>query len=231
MPIIARNPVATAFRDNRPPRIWLITPDFLSCSQDPLPRLQALLRSGLRMVQYRCRGEHSVAWRRLLTATRTLCQHYRALLLVNTDAARWRQCEADGIHLNSERLMRCSRRPVSRRYWFSASCHGPRQLARAAALGADFVTLSPVLPSSSHPGDRALGWGRFRHWAGTSPLMIYALGGLRPDQLCQARRHRAHGVAMISGLWSSPMGPRSAGNPGAEWTPGGADPQGCHHCG
>lgn len=207
----------------------MITPDFLSCSEDPLSRLQALLGSGLRMVQYRCRSEHSVAWRRLLAATRTLCRRYKALLLVNTDAASWGQFAADGIHLNSERLMHCSRRPVSERYWFSASCHGPRQLARAAALGADFVTLSPVLPSSSHPGARALGWRRFRRWAGASPLVIYALGGLRPAQLHQARGHRAHGVAMINGLWSP--APGFSGSPGAEGTLAGEDSQGRRHCG
>jgi 8-oxo-dGTP diphosphatase len=47
-----------------------------------------------------------------------------------------------------------------------------------------------------------LGWEGFAHIARGSAIPVYAIGGLRPDDLDEARRAGAHGLAMIRGSWS-----------------------------
>ena len=190
-------------RSNSLPRYCLITPELSSCKTDPMPRLHALLQAGLQMVQYRCQHSDTTAWQDRLDAVNELCRKHQALLIVNADPKQYQHCDSDGVHLNSARLMSCRRRPVARHYWLSASCHDPVQLRRATEIGVDFVTLSPVKRTHSHPGSKALGWGRFHTWAANSPLPIYALGGLQIDDLITARRHHAHGIALISGLWQA----------------------------
>ncbi|MDE2279879.1 MAG: thiamine phosphate synthase, partial [Xanthomonadaceae bacterium] len=49
-----------------------------------------------------------------------------------------------------------------------------------------------------------LGWARFEALAGAAAMPVYALGGLSPEQLAQARTAGAHGVAGIRGFWSAP---------------------------
>jgi len=44
-----------------------------------------------------------------------------------------------------------------------------RELARAA-LNADFVALSPVLPTASHPGQPGIGWEKFGELIRDYPL-------------------------------------------------------------
>ncbi len=68
-------------------------------------------------------------------------------------------------------------------------------------LGADFAVLSPVLPTDTHSGARALGWEGFAAAVKDSPLPVYALGGMRPEYLETAQRHGAHGIALRSGIW------------------------------
>ena len=89
----------------------------------------------------------------------------------------------------------------SRRTLLAASCHNAEELAMAADLGVDFVTLSPVLPTATHPDAQPLGWERARDLIGGVNMPVYLLGGLRPEELPGAFEVGAQGIAAIRGLW------------------------------
>lgn len=57
-----------------------------------------------------------------------------------------------------------------------ATAHSLRELRRVS--GAQAVLLSPVFPTRSHPGAKALGTLRFRLLASRSPVPVIALGGM-----------------------------------------------------
>jgi len=61
--------------------------------------------------------------------------------------------------------------------------------------------LSPVRPTASHPDATPLGWSRFAELVDPVPLPVYALGGLRLEDLDDAIHHGAQGIAAIRGLW------------------------------
>lgn len=69
------------------------------------------------------------------------------------------------------------------------TAHSLRELAQARRARADAVLLSPVYPTRSHPGGRALGSIKFRLLAARSPVPVMALGGIN------ARRARQLGSA------------------------------------
>ena len=104
------------------------------------------------------------------------------------------------MHLDSASLARLAGRPDVA--WLGASCHSREELEKAAALGADFAVLSPVLPTASHPGEAALGWEKFAAWVQACPIPVYALGGMQEHLLDAARAHGAHGIAMLRGAWT-----------------------------
>jgi thiamine-phosphate pyrophosphorylase len=70
----------------------------------------------------------------------------------------------------------------------------------AARAGADAVLLSPVFPTESHPGARALGSLLFARWARRSPLPVYALGGISAVTIGRITGSGAVGVATVGGL-------------------------------
>jgi 8-oxo-dGTP diphosphatase len=118
---------------------------------------------------------------------------------VNGDAVLAEQAGADGVHLTSAQLKRLDQRPAAG--LVAASCHDAEELARAHALGADFVVLGPVQPTPSHPGAAGMGWNGLGALLQDCPLPVYALGGLEPGDLERAWECGAHGISMMRGAW------------------------------
>lgn len=166
---------------------------------DFMPRLQAALEAGVRLIQVR---ERAMTRDQLVQFARrvvTLARRYDAKVLVNGDESTARRAGADGVHMTAAQLMRLSAPPACE-LW-AASCHTADELARAAALHANFAVVSPVLPTASHPGEPTLGWQTFETLTRDYPLPVYALGGMKPETLEEAMHHGAHGIALLSGIW------------------------------
>jgi 8-oxo-dGTP diphosphatase len=80
----------------------------------------------------------------------------------------------------------------------AASCHNQEELRMAVHLGCDFVTVSPVRETLSHPHTPPLGWPIFSKLAQSTQLPIYALGGMQESDLAIALECGAAGIAGIS---------------------------------
>ena len=164
-------------------------------------RLTRALEAGARLVQLREPQMHRyefVPYARQLAAQ---CRRFGAKLLVNADPSWAVDGDADGVHLNSRRLMDLSQRPLSREYLVGASCHNEEELQKAQQLDIDFVVLGPVMPTASHPDSPTMGWIRFGALRATTTLPVYAIGGVKPNDISTAARAGAHGIAMIRGIW------------------------------
>ena len=83
---------------------------------------------------------------------------------------------------------------------FGVSCHDAAGLQQAARLGARYAFLSPIFPTSSHPGTAALGPQAFAAMAAESSLPLIALGGMTAARVPEALAAGACGVAVLSGI-------------------------------
>lgn len=117
--------------------------------------------------------------------------------LVNRDVALAQQLGV-GVHLNAAQLHQLDALPVMfEESLVAASCHNHADLERAQALGCDFVVLSPVHATLSHPEAVPMGWSGFASLRENVSLPIYALGGLSMLDLDDAREHGAQGISAI----------------------------------
>jgi 8-oxo-dGTP diphosphatase len=163
-----------------------------------MQRLRTALANGIRLIQVRERGLPSETLAAFASEVTELAHACGARVLVNNDEQLCGIAGADGIHLPAMSLMQRSSRPEG---LCGASCHTREELLHAAALGVDFVVLSPVLPTRSHPGEPTLGWDAFAALCRELPMPVYALGGMHVGMLDTAIAHNAHGVALLSGIW------------------------------
>lgn len=169
---------------------------FLAC-------LERALEAGASLLQLREPDLPDSEYRALATGVIRLARRYAARVLLNADPELAAECGADGVHLNRRRLMRLTQRPLSPEYLVAASCHNAAELTQAARIDADFAVLSPVLPTTSHPGAATLGWDRFRHLRHGADIPVYALGGMQPGHLAEAMRAGAQGLALLSAVWGA----------------------------
>lgn len=195
----ANVPIITALRL---PPTYLITGAFRS-EEDFTARLCAALEHGVRLVQLRAKHLSAPASRELAVQALALCRDHGAALLLNAEPELVVELGADGVHLDTRRLMSMRARPLPQGLWVAASTHSRMELEQAVRIGADFAVLGPVAPTASHPGAAALGWPAFAQLIGPVPVPVYALGGVGPADLATAFAHGAQGVAGIRAYWGT----------------------------
>jgi len=178
----------------------LITGHFLDAS-DCLQRTKnAIENYGLRAVMLRAHQLETSVYMQLVDALFQLCQRSGVKLLLNTDGNNF-SGQADGLHLTASRLLACRERPVSTQKLLGASCHNADEILHAVAIGVDYITLSPVLPTSSHPDAASLGWDGLADLLATCSVHVFALGGVDDRHLAKAKLAGAFGIAGISAWW------------------------------
>ena len=113
---------------------------------------------------------------------------------------------ADGIHLPLD-VLREWRAASGRQsggegavQFVGASAHSAAEIAEAAALGADYATLSPIFATTCKPGAVPLGIAALAAVCQKSPLPIFALGGIGRDKLDACIEAGAAGCCMMSEL-------------------------------
>lgn len=199
----ADRPVVAALRQ---PDRYLITPE-PGASDDAawLAALQHALAAGIQRVQLRARDCETGRWERLAASAAELCRDARAELLINGDIAMAARLDC-GVHLRSTQLHDRECAPAIKQHAsagrvLAASCHATQDLVRAQELDCGFVVLGPVQATVTHADISGIGWDVFSRMREQVSLPIYALGGMRVDDIPAARNYGAQGIAAIRGLW------------------------------
>lgn len=198
MPPADRPVVAALLHPDR----YLVTPSPAEVSDETwLGALQQALEAGVRRLQLRMPGIDAERRRRLAQAAVEASQRAGVEVLINSDIGLAREL-GTGVHLRAAQLPELSVRPLPDSQPVAASCHTGEELRRAEDLGCDFAALGSVRETASHPGGSVLGWEGFARLREVVSLPIYAIGGLQPDHILEARQHGAQGIAAIRGLWA-----------------------------
>ena len=145
------------------------------------------------LVQLREKGWEKQRVQHLLSRALARAEPFGSRIVVNAECGAYPQCR--GVHLPAKALMAAQARPEAA--LVGASCHDEAEVAKAGELDLDYIVVGPVRETASHPGAAPLGWARFEAITRGAPMPVYAIGGLARTDLADARRHGAHGVALL----------------------------------
>ncbi|MCZ8062362.1 Nudix family hydrolase [Silanimonas sp.] len=199
----ADRPVVAALRE--PDRV-LVTPepgDGLEAEARWLAVADTALANGLPRMHLRLAD--TAQRRRLAFELAGRCRAAGAGLWVHGDDALATELGV-GLHWRASQLRSPEATALTRRHREAggrvcAAVHDADELALAETLGVDDLLLGPVKPTATHPGQLGLGWEAFERLRARTALPVYALGGVGPADLVEARRHGAQGVAGIRAFW------------------------------
>ncbi|MCK4675132.1 MAG: Nudix family hydrolase [Gammaproteobacteria bacterium] len=188
------------------PEKYLITGKFID-NDDFINKLKNALNNEIKLVQLRLKNNSLKDLNQLQTLveqTAVLCKQAGAKLMLNLsndslDQIDLSKIEFAGFHADSKTLQALSQRPGVR--LFSASCHNKEEMLKAKQLNSDFMVLSPVQKTASHPEMQAMGWLQFSSLIENVSIPVYALGGVSEKDIKTAWLSGAQGVAAISAFW------------------------------
>ena len=176
--------------------LYAITPDALSAAV-LLAQVEAALRGGVRLVQYRDKTADAPRRAELARALMTLCRQYGACCIINDDLALALAVDAHGVHLGgSDGDLAAARVALGPRRLLGASCYADFDIARAAqAAGADYVAFGAVCASPTKPQAVRAPWELFARARDELAVPACAIGGIT---LAEAPRLIAAGADLLA---------------------------------
>jgi thiamine-phosphate pyrophosphorylase len=188
--------------------LYLVTDRAQVRERDLLWVLESALEGGVRAVQLR---EKDLGGRELFLLAeraRSLCSRYRASLLINDRIDVALAVDADGVHLGQASLPAVAARALlGAKKLVGVSTHSLEEAQAAEKGRADFIVFGPVYftPSKAVYGPPQ-GLLPLRQVVEKISLPVYAIGGIKKENLTAVKAAGVRGIAVISAIIA-------AGNP------------------
>ena len=177
------------------PKSYWITPDdhdsesiFDQCSQR--------IAKGTKMIQLRSKTQLD---KHYIGKLNKLCQSNHVKLILNMPQMTYDE-PCDGWHLTTKELLKFSSNEISEKKFIGASTHNLREVRHAEKMKMDYISLSPITKTPSHPNTKTLGWNKASEIINQSKIPIYLLGGMDENSMNQALSIGAQGIAGIRGI-------------------------------
>ena len=125
----------------------------------------------------------------------------RAVMTVGSDIGLAMELGLKAVHLSMAADVAEARQNLGAQALIGLSAHSLDDVARAKAMGADYITLSPIFETMSKPGyGPCLGLGILRA-ATAVGIPIIALGGINPELVKAVMDEGVDGVAVMGGIY------------------------------
>ncbi len=186
--------------------LYVLTNDEPQASDALIERVEAAIRGGARLVQYRRKGAAVELRRSEAAALRSLCHEAGVPLIINDDVALAREVGADGVHLGRhDTTLSAARTVLGARTLIGISCYASLSRAQAAvADGADYVAFGRFFPSVSKPDATAATVDLLPRARAALSVPVVAIGGITPENGAALLAAGADMLAVIHGVFGQP---------------------------
>ncbi len=159
---------------------------------------EVLKNTDVRMIQLR--EKHLKDKDLYLTALRLreITKRYSALLIINERFDIALAVDADGVHLPEKSFPPSVIKKISPKLLVGFSAHSLESALYAEREGADFITLSPIFKTASHPESEPIGIEVLEIVCRSVKIPVFALGGIDEIKGEECIKRGAYGVAGIS---------------------------------
>jgi thiamine-phosphate pyrophosphorylase len=164
--------------------------------------LHQALEAGVRAIQLREKDLQGRSIFQLGEKVRELCARYNAQLLINDRIDVARAIGAAGVQLGTASLpIETARELLGSTALIGASTHSLQEAKQAGQSGADFVVFGPVFFTPSKAAFGApQGLATLKKIVENLALPVYAIGGIKLENMGEVLSTGVHGVALISGV-------------------------------
>lgn len=184
--------------------LYAVTPEMADTAA-LLTRVEAALRGGARVVQYRNKSADRVLQHGQADAIARACRRAGACFIVNDSVPLAVETDADGVHLGSGDVdIYTARRTLGPDKLIGISCYNQLSRAReAAGDGADYIAFGSFFASATKPGALRAGVELLASARRTLAVQIVAIGGITPDNARELIAAGADALAVVTALFDA----------------------------
>jgi thiamine-phosphate pyrophosphorylase len=172
---------------------------------DIIAAVEAAIRGGARLVQYRDKSADPGRRRSEARALLELCHGHGVPLIVNDDVVLAAEVGADGVHLGKDDgRVQDARVQLGPRVLIGVSCYDSLERAlQAAHDGADYVAFGSFFASGSKPTAVRAPFALLTEARQKLSIPLCAIGGVTPDNGASLVAAGADMLAVIQGLFNA----------------------------
>ena len=185
--------------------LYLVTDRTQTRGRDLLAVIEQALLGGVRAIQLREKDLSGKELFSLAEKIKTLCARHGASLFINDRIDIALAVDAEGVQLGSGSMpIDAARQLVGDTKLIGASTHSAEEALAAERAGADFVLFGPVYftPSKAAYGNPQ-GLERLQEAVEKISLPVYAIGGVKAENVPAIKKTGARGAALISAVMSA----------------------------
>ena len=159
------------------PTLAFVTPPLLNGVDEYIEGILRIARSGVKLIQLR---PHIADYNKVEQIAVRMDAQLRAMgviLMLNGKVSYFNSSLFQGLHLSQSEAAKYTDRPISKSDLLSTSCHDVAELEHALRIGVDFVYLSPIKRTRTHPDRAPLGWSRLHEMVEKSSVPVFAFQG------------------------------------------------------
>jgi len=170
-----------------------------------LPSVEAALRGGAAVLQYRDKSADNERRQTEARALLALCRQFSCPLLINDDVELAMLIGADGVHLGqTDGSLLAARQRLGPAAIVGATCHDSLEFAAAAsAHGADYLAFGAFYASSTKPLAALARPATLSEARQRFQRPVVAIGGITADNAAPLLAAGAAAVAVIADLWNA----------------------------
>ena len=189
-------PTMKAFIDSitLPNKYW-ITPSSDHQGEAWMKKFDKKMTQDISLIQLRSKTTLDIHF---IAELHNKCQQYNIKLLINTIDKSFNEPYCDGWHMTTNEMLNLKSRPCADDKILGASTHDLNEALKAQELGADFVVISPVQATKTHPDTIPLGWDAAIEVVNKLNIPVYFLGGMGLNDLDRTLKIGAQGIAGVS---------------------------------
>lgn len=186
--------------------IYAITDDSLSFGRSVENVVDALLKAGVRLIQYREKEKKSGRMLQDCLLLRAMTKEAGAAFIVNDHVDIAVLCRADGVHIGQDDLpVAAVRALVGGNCRIGVSTHSPEQAARSVADGADYIGVGPIFATKTKKDVcDPVGLEYLDHVAAAHTIPFVAIGGIKRHNIAEVVRRGATCCCLVSELVAAP---------------------------
>lgn len=185
--------------------LYVITDTMLMPDDQFSDRVEAALRGGARIVQYRDKRADTALRERLAGDVVRLCRKHGATSIINDDVELAARVGADGVHVGKDdAALEFARERLGPDAIIGVSCYNRLELAlEAAGQGADYVAFGSFFPSRIKPEAIPAGLELLDEARKKLTIPLCAIGGISADNGGPLLNAGADMLAVISDVFAA----------------------------